>query len=52
MKTLATALAATLVLGLAPTLAIAACGHDRAAMSCADGTVYDQTTQRCVPATG
>lgn len=48
MKTLL----ASLALALAPVAAIAACGHDRAAMSCAEGSVYDADQQRCVPATG
>lgn len=49
MKTLATAL----VLSLAPAAAFAACDWQKnAAMSCADGTVYDAERQACVPTTG
>ncbi len=49
MKTFLTAL----VLAALPAVSSAACDwQDTAAMSCADGTVYDVETQRCVPATG
>ena len=48
MKTLLTAM----ILGLAPVAALAECGHDRAAMSCADGMTYDTETKGCVPTTG
>ncbi len=48
MKTCLTAL----VLSLAPAMAMAACGYDRTAMSCADGATYDADQQRCVPTTG
>ncbi len=48
MRTLLTCL----VLTLAPAAAFAACGHDRTAMSCSDGTIYDADQQRCVPTTG
>ncbi|WP_166434062.1 hypothetical protein [Roseovarius spongiae] len=44
---------ATLVLTLAPTLALAmGCSHDRVktqAMSCAEGSTYDAGTGACVP---
>ncbi len=48
MKTLL----AALVLALAPAVTVAACWDDRTAMTCADGTVYDADTHRCVPTTG
>ncbi|GGX48309.1 hypothetical protein GCM10007385_15210 [Tateyamaria omphalii] len=51
-KTLVVALALT----LAPTLTFAmGCNygkHEQQAMSCAEGTVYDADTNRCVTATG
>ncbi len=49
MKTILTAL----VLAAIPALSSAACDwHDTAAMSCAEGTVFDADAQRCVPTTG
>lgn len=44
IKTLLTTLALTLA---SATAGFAACGHDTAAMSCADGTVYDAETNTC-----
>lgn len=50
IKTLAAAVALTLL----PALAMAqACNHSKqqAAMSCAEGSTYDQNTGQCVPTT-
>ncbi len=46
-----TALAA-LVLALAPAIATAACfdDHSQQAMSCAEGTIWDEKTSACVDA--
>ncbi len=48
-------LLATLALAVLPTFGLAAgCGHaasDQQAMSCAEGTLWDQTTGTCVPQT-
>ena len=44
-----------LVLGTMPVAAFAACfgaGHEKTAMSCAEGTVYDAETGNCVATTG
>jgi hypothetical protein len=50
MKT--TAIALSLMLGLVPGLAAAACSdHSAQTMSCADGQVYDSETRSCVPTT-
>ena len=38
-----------LVLALLPGLAAAQCGHERQAMSCAEGSQYDAETGTCVP---
>jgi hypothetical protein len=38
-----------IALTLLPGLALAMCGHDRQAMSCAEGTTYDTTSGTCVP---
>ena len=42
---------ALVILALAglPSLAMAACGHDRTAQSCADGSTWDDETGACVP---
>ena len=52
-------LLATLALTITPALALAGggCGFGHAktedvVMSCAEGTIFDTETQRCVPATG
>ena len=37
------------VLALLPGLAAAQCGHERQAMSCAEGTQYDPETSTCIP---
>ncbi|WP_191090116.1 hypothetical protein [Histidinibacterium aquaticum] len=40
------------VLALLPGLAAAQCGgHDRQAMSCAEGSIYDAETGTCEPVT-
>ncbi len=50
IKTLLAAAALT----LSPALAMAACyeGHEKQAMSCADGTVYDTATNSCKVVSG
>jgi len=51
-----TALAAALIVSLAPGLALAECSwgnmKDHAAVSCADGTTWDATAQACVETVG
>jgi hypothetical protein len=44
---------AAFVLAVAPTLSFAACweGHSQQAMSCAEGQVWDETSEACVEAT-
>ncbi|MDJ1009517.1 MAG: adenylosuccinate lyase [Paracoccaceae bacterium] len=50
MKTLLTALALTVLPGLAFAMGCAGYDHTTTAqMSCADGTVYDADTRACVP---
>jgi hypothetical protein len=42
-------LAVSLALAVAPTLSLAAgCIHDKQALSCATGTVYDAATGTCI----
>ncbi|GGL63685.1 hypothetical protein [Wenxinia marina] len=36
------------ILSALPILAVAECGHERQAMSCAEGMVLDQETGTCV----
>ena len=41
------------VLAFAPALAFASCsGHEKQAMTCADGTVYDAETNTCTVVSG
>ncbi|MDQ2089083.1 carbohydrate-binding module family 14 protein [Marimonas arenosa] len=40
---------AVLMLSLAPSLAMACPAKEQQAMSCAEGTVYDDATGSCVP---
>lgn len=44
-------LAAALALAIVPSFSVAACGHDRQAMSCAEGSVYDAASGTCVSST-
>lgn len=44
---------AAAMLALMPALASAACGgHERQAMTCTDGTIYDAATDTCKVVTG
>lgn len=48
-----TTLVAATLLSMAPMLASAACfGHEKQAMSCAEGTVYDADSNSCKVVTG
>ena len=38
-----------LVLALLPGIAAAQCGHERQAMSCAEGMQFDPETGTCIP---
>ena len=49
-----TTLAIALTLGLSPAVSLAQCmgDHGKIKMSCADGMVFDGKTKSCVPVTG